>query len=65
VLVETIIEDRVGFAYRNLGKNPDGTVNLSTPQSGRFILRPGNSRKLATPTMDSGTFVSVTLDQIR
>jgi hypothetical protein len=60
VLVERIVEDRLGFAYRNLViKNPNGTVNLSAPQSGRFILRPGNSMKLCTPTMDGGTSVSI------
>jgi hypothetical protein len=66
VLVERIVEDRVGFAYRNLViKNPDGTVNLSAPQSGTFILRSGMSAMLATPTLDSGTSVTVTLDEIR
>jgi hypothetical protein len=65
VLVERIVEDRVGFAYRSLViKNPDGRVNMSAPQSGRFILQPGNSKKLCTPTMDAGTNVTVTLDEI-
>jgi hypothetical protein len=65
VLVETIVEDRVAFAYRNLViKNPDGTVNLTAPNSGRFTLRPGNSMSLATPTMDAGTSVMLTLDEI-
>jgi hypothetical protein len=32
VLIERIVEDRVGFAHRNLViKNPDGPVNLSGP----------------------------------
>lgn len=66
VLVERIVEDRVGFAYRNLViKNPNGTVNLSAPQSGTFILRSGMSAMLATPTLDAGTSVTVTLDEIR
>jgi len=66
VLVERIVEDRVGFAYRNLViRNVDGTVNLSATPSGRFILRPGNSMMLATATMDAGTGVTVTLDEIR
>jgi hypothetical protein len=66
VLVERIVEDRVGFAYRNLViENPNGTVNLSAPQSGRFILRPGMSTMLATPALDAGTSVTVTLDEIR
>jgi hypothetical protein len=65
VLVETIVEDRVAFSYRNLViKNTDGTVNLSAPKSGKFILRPGNCMMLATPTMDAGTSVTVTLDEI-
>jgi hypothetical protein len=66
VLVEGIVQDRVGFAYRNLViENPDGTVNLSAPTSGRFVLRTGNSMMLATATMDAGTSVTVTLDEIR
>ena len=66
VLVERIVEDRVGFAFRNLViTNPDGTINLSAPTTGRFILQPGNSMDLCTPTMDAGTSVKVTLDEIR
>jgi len=65
VQVERIVEDRVGFTYRNLViDNPDGTVNLSAPRTGRFILRRGETMKLSTPTMDAGTSVSVTLDEI-
>jgi|SRR5580658_5622663 hypothetical protein len=66
VQVERIVVDRVGFAYRKLViKNANGTVNLSAPQSGMFILRPGNSTTLATPTLDAGTSVTVSLDEIR
>lgn len=66
VVVERIVEDRVLFSYRNLVlTNPDGTVNLSAPQSGKFILHPGECSKLSTPTMDAGTSVTVTLDDIR
>jgi hypothetical protein len=65
VLVERIVEDRVGFAFRNLViKNPDSTINLSAPSTGRFTLRPGNSMDLGTPTIDAGTSVKVTLDEI-
>lgn len=65
VLVERIVEDRVGFAYRDLViENPDGTVNLTAPRTGKFILRRGESMKLDTPTMDMGTGVSVTLNDI-
>jgi len=65
VVVERIVEDRVGFAYRNLViDNLDGTINLSAPNSGRFILRRGETMKLSTPTMDAGTGVTVTLDEI-
>jgi hypothetical protein len=65
VLVERIVEDRVGFSYRNLViDNPDGTVNLSAARTGKFILRRGETMKLSTPTMDAGTGVSVTLDEI-
>jgi hypothetical protein len=65
VLVESIVEDRVGFAYRNLVvDNADGTVNLSTPSSGRFISRRGERTKLSTPTMDPGRVIAVTLDEI-
>ena len=66
VMIERIVEDRVLFAYRNLvPENLDGTINLTAPQSGKFILRPGNVMKLATATMDAGTGVTVTLDEIR
>jgi hypothetical protein len=60
VTVERIVEDRVLFEYNNIViKNPSGTINLSAPRSGRFILRPGESMQLATPTMDAGVSVSV------
>ena len=66
VLVERIVEDRVGFAYRNLViANPGGGLNLSAPNSGQFILRPGNSLHLGTPVMDAGSSLTLTLDQIR
>jgi hypothetical protein len=66
VVVESIVIDRVGFSYRNLvTENPDGTFNLSAPDSGRFILRPGSSKTLATPTLDGGPTVTVTLNEIR
>ena len=59
VLVERIVEGWVDFAYRDLViENPDGTVNLSAAQTGRFILRRGESMKLDTPTMDMGTGVT-------
>ena len=65
VLVERIVAGRVGFSYRNLViKNPSGTVNLSAPRSGSFILRPGERVELCTPTMDAGTSITVTLDEI-
>ena len=65
VLVERIVEDRVLFAFRNVViENPDGTINLSGPQTGKFILRRGETMKLATPTMDAGTSVTVTLEEI-
>ena len=65
-LVERIVEDRVGFAYRNLLiNNPHGTINLSAPNSGRFTLRRGEAMRLSTPTIDAGTGVTVTLDEIQ
>jgi len=65
VLVEHIVADRVGFAYRRLViDNPDGTIDLGAPNSGQFILRLGETKKLSTPTMDAGTSVLVTLNDI-
>ncbi len=65
VLVERIVVDRVLFEYRNLVMtNPDGTINLSGPKTGKSILRRGETMKLGTPTMDAGTSISVTLDEI-
>jgi hypothetical protein len=66
VLVERMVEDRVGFGYRNLViANPGGGLNLSAPNSGRFILRPGDKLDLGTPVMDAGTSLTLTLDEIR
>jgi hypothetical protein len=66
VLVEHIVADRVGFAYRRLVvDNADGTINLTAPNSGQFILRCGETQNLSTPTMDAGISVSVTLNDIR
>jgi hypothetical protein len=66
VLVERIVADRVGFAYRGLViTNNDGTINLTAPNTGRFILQCGETRNLATPTMDAGTTVTIRLDNIR
>jgi hypothetical protein len=66
VLVGSIVTDRVGFAYRGLViSNPDGTINLSAPSTGQFILRPGESKKLSTPTMDAGVSILVTVHEIR
>ena len=63
---ESIVQDRVGCVYRNLiTRNLNGTVNLSAPPSGRFILQPGNSMMLATAMLDAGTSVTVALDEIR
>jgi hypothetical protein len=65
VEVERIVEDRVGFAYQRLViANRDGSINLTAPNSGRFILRRGESVKLSTPVMDGGSSISVTLDDI-
>jgi hypothetical protein len=66
VTVERIVEDRVGFAFRNLViDNPNGTINLTAPREGRFILTPGETKKLSTPTMDAGISVHVHLHEIR
>jgi hypothetical protein len=66
VVVDRIVADVVAFAYRNLVvDNPDGTINLSAPRSGTFILRWGQTKKLSTPTMDAGTSVAITVNEIR
>ena len=51
-------------SYEGGGGGSGGTVNLTAPNAGRFVLMPGQSMKLATPTMDAGVSVTVTLDQI-
>ena len=64
--MERIVEDRVLFGFSNVViANPDGTINLSGPRTGKFILRPGETKNLRTPTMDMGISVTVTLDEIR
>ena len=66
VLVELITETSVRCFYRRLLiKNSDGTINLMAPPQGRFVLHPGEHIKLSTPTMDSGTSVTITLDAIQ
>jgi hypothetical protein len=45
-------------------ENPNGTVSLFGPYSGRFVLQPGQSIKLATPTLDGGTHLFLRLDAI-
>ena len=42
--------------------NHDGTINLSAPLTGRAVIKVNHSLKLATPTMDGGTVVTVTLN---
>ena len=65
LLVERLVAEQVLFTYRNLVvENSDGSVNLSGPRTGHFILRPGNSMRLSSATLDAGTSVSVTLDAI-
>ena len=65
VLVERIVQDRVGFAYSILAiANPGGGLNLSGEREGRFILRDGESVKLGTPVFDAGASLTLSLDQI-
>lgn len=65
VTVERIDAERVGFLYRRLViSNPDGTINLTAPSTGRFVLGFGESTQLVTPTMDAGIHVSITLHEI-
>jgi hypothetical protein len=65
-VVERIIADVVVFAFRNLVvENKGGGINLSGPTSDKFILRWGETKRLATPTMDGGTSVAVTVNEMR
>lgn len=64
--IERIVDGRVLFQHRNLViQNPDGTINLSAPRTGHFILRAGEAMLLSTATMDAGTSISVTVEEIR
>ncbi len=66
VVIDRIVADVVVFGHRNLVvENPGGGVNLSGPRDGKFILRWGETKKLSTATMDAGTGVTVTVDEIR
>jgi len=66
VQVERVVVDQVQFLYKKLViANPGGTINLTAPASGQFILKPRESMRLATPTMDGGTSVVVTLHEIQ
>jgi hypothetical protein len=65
-VVERIVNDVVVLAHRNLVvDNPGGGINLTAPTSGKFILRWGETKNLSTPTMDGGTSVSVTVNEMR
>jgi hypothetical protein len=66
VVIDRIVADIVVFAYRNLVvANPGGGINLTAPTRDRFILRWGETKSLATPTMDAGIGVEITLNEIR
>jgi len=61
----TLLEDRAFFEYQRLViKNADGSINLSAPAAGTFLLKPGQHVDLATPTMDGGLLLCVTLNSI-
>jgi hypothetical protein len=64
--IDRIVNDIVIFAFRRLVvENRGGGINLSGPTSDKFILRRGETKRLATPTMDGGTGVHVTVDEMQ
>ena len=66
IVVDRIVQDVVVFAYRNLVvDNRDGTINLTAPTVDKFILRWGETKNLSTPTMDAGTSIAITVNEIR
>jgi hypothetical protein len=65
VRVMTLLEDRAVFEHQRLVVvNPNGTINLSAPATGSFLLKPGQRIDLATPTMDGGLHLSVALESV-
>lgn len=61
----TLHDDRAVFEHQRLViRNPSGTINLTAPSTGTFLLRPGQRIELATPTMDGGICLSVALESI-
>jgi hypothetical protein len=65
LVVERITAEQVCFTYHGVViTNPGGGINLSAEPSGRFWLGLGRSKELATPTMDGGIIITVTVDAI-
>ena len=65
ISVDSIGADQIMVSYSGMVmKNPSGTINLSAPRQGRCMIKVQHCMRLATPTMDGGTTVAVTLDKI-
>jgi hypothetical protein len=65
ITVESVEATQVVVTYRGVVmENSDGTIPLSAHPSGRQFLWLGRRLQLATPTMDAGTSIALTLDDI-
>ncbi len=65
LFVESVGAQHIMVTYgRMVMMNHDGTINLSAPTRGRCLIKVGCCLKLASPTMDAGTTISVTLSAV-
>ena len=65
ITVNSVEAKEVIVTYRGVVmKNSDGTIPLDAHPSGRQFLWLGRRLHLATPTMDAGTSITLTLDDI-
>ncbi len=65
ISVEAIGPDRITVTFSGMVmENPDGTIPLSAPPSGRCMIQLRRCMRLATPTLDGGTLLSLTLERI-
>jgi hypothetical protein len=63
--VESVRADQVTLCYSGVVmENEEGTIPLSAPRTRRCLLSIGQCVRLATPTMDGGRVIAVTLDRV-
>ena len=65
ISVDAVGPDHITVTYSGMVmRNPDDTIPLSAPPTGRCMIQIRHCMRLATPTMDGGTLVALTLERI-